>query len=112
MAFPRRPLWLVGALLVTVASALVAPPASAATFAFSPAADAYVGSPTPNDNFGTAATLRARDGRLTSYLRFDVAGIPAGETVSSATLHPVRATPQWRPSGPACTTRSLARASC
>src|SRR5680860_999659 len=86
MAFPRRPLWLVGALLVTIASALVAPPAGAATLTFAPAADAYVAKPTPGTNFGTAPTLRVRDGRLQSYLRFEVAGIPQGESVSSAKL--------------------------
>ncbi|HZJ49516.1 MAG TPA: DNRLRE domain-containing protein [Actinomycetota bacterium] len=86
MAFPRRPRWLVGALLVTVASALVAPSAGAATLAFAPVADAYVAGFAPDSNFGSAAILRVRDPSQNSYLRFDVAGIPTGETVSSAKL--------------------------
>jgi|GEM_PF-655477 len=86
MAHSRRPLWLTGALLVLVASALVASPAGATTLTFAPVADAYVAKPTPGTNFGTAPTLRVRDGRIQSYLRFDVAGIPSGESVSSAKL--------------------------
>lgn len=87
MAYPRRPLWLTGAVLMTFASVLVTPPqARATTLTFVPTADAYVAKPTRGTNFGTEPSLRVRDRRLQSYLRFDVAGIPQGESVTSAKL--------------------------
>jgi PKD repeat protein len=57
--------------------------------AFSAAADAYVNSSSVNRNFGTAGTLRVRDGSVSpphyvSYLKFDVAGL--GASVKAAKL--------------------------
>ena len=90
--------WLGAVFLVAATSAFVTAPAGAATLTLSAVADAYVAKPTPGTNFGTAPTLRVRDGRLQSYLRFEVAGIPQGESVSSAKLRLVSG------SGDACGT--------
>jgi PKD repeat protein len=67
----------------------VSPPPS--TLQFTPVADAYTKSDKPSTNYGTATTLRVKNGGTSStayhqksYLRFDVSGV-AG-TVTSAKL--------------------------
>lgn len=60
--------------------------AASSALTLPPAADAYVNSVYPNNNFGTASILRA-DGSpfVNSYLRFNVSGLN-GQTVLSAHL--------------------------
>jgi len=50
-----------------------------------PIADTYVASGTPNKNYGTNSTLAVQNG-VTSYIQFNLAGMPSGATVSRATL--------------------------
>jgi chondroitin AC lyase len=64
-----------------------APPGPSATFAA--IADSRVLQASPTTNYGTATTLGAdQDGvaQIESYLKFTVAGLPAGATVTSAEL--------------------------
>ena len=64
-------------------------PAAADTVTITPVADAYVSKSTAKRNYGTADPLEVLGGATTgdrqSYLRFKVP-VPAGETVTSATL--------------------------
>jgi hypothetical protein len=48
-----------------------------------PSADTFVISSTPNANYGSSITLRVVSG-ATSYLQFNLSGVPAGATVSKA----------------------------
>ena len=50
-----------------------------------PSADTFVSSSTPKTNYGPGITLVVGSGS-TSYLQFNLSGIPAGATVSKATL--------------------------
>ena len=62
-------------------------PAGGVTTTFGPSADAYVRSPAPTTNYGTATTLRAYgtgSSQTNSHLRFSVAGVEG--TVQSAKL--------------------------
>jgi arylsulfatase A-like enzyme len=61
-------------------------PATASTTTLTAQADAFVVSSAPNSNRGSAIPLRINDDVKRSYFRFDVAGLPAGESVTAATL--------------------------
>jgi hypothetical protein len=50
-----------------------------------PSADTFVSSSTPKTNYGSTIALVVGSG-TTSYVRFDLAGIPAGSSISKATL--------------------------
>jgi fibronectin type III domain protein/calcineurin-like phosphoesterase family protein len=85
----KRALALLGAAISLTASAAALGPgaASAATTIFNPVADAYVYSPSPTKNFGSADTVRANaDPAKTvyGYLRFDVQGL--NDPVTGAVL--------------------------
>lgn len=71
---------------MTASPTQIASPTPAITaFTFAPVADAYISKPKPASNFGTSNMLRLYGGPLgTSYLRFDVQGLPG--TVTHATL--------------------------
>ena len=85
---------LVASLAVVVATALAssgtvreAEAATTATVTFAPVADSYVQAASPATNSGSDKTVRAEGSPVVrSYLRFMVAGLPAGATVSSARL--------------------------
>ena len=49
------------------------------------AADSYISSATPTQNFGTATTLSVASGNA-ALVQFDLAGIPAGTNISKAYL--------------------------
>ena len=83
------------AVTLPAVTGLVAP-ALGATVTFTPVADAFVNRNQPNDNKGSSTVLRLRGDAKRSYLRFNVAGLPSGESVTKATLR-VFAT-----SGPMC----------
>jgi hypothetical protein len=74
-----------GVAAIAVMASLVTP-ASATSTTLSAVADAYVLSSKPNVNEGSSTTLRIRNLIKISYLRFQVPAIPAGESVSTATL--------------------------
>jgi len=64
------------------------PPQSGA-FTFGPAADTYVSQASPTSSYATSNTFSAVDGSSSAkqiFMRFDVAGLPAGATISSAKL--------------------------
>ena len=76
------------ALSVVVSSGLahsIPAGAAAKTLTFTPVADTYVSAAVPISNNGTRSSLRV-DGSpiVTTYIRFDVQGVPRG--VTSATL--------------------------
>lgn len=77
-------------LIVLLVTALVMTaglvPASASTTIVAPSADAFVLSSSPDANRGRAASLRIRGLTKVSYIRFDVPGLQAGETISAARL--------------------------
>jgi hypothetical protein len=50
-----------------------------------PSADTFVSSSTPKTNYGPAIALVVGQGS-TSYVRFNIAGVPAGSSISKATL--------------------------
>ena len=50
-----------------------------------PSADTFVSSSTPKINYGPAIALVVGSG-TTSYVQFNLAGIPAGASISKATL--------------------------
>lgn len=50
-----------------------------------PSADTFVSSATPNANYGSSIILAVGSG-TTSYLRFNLSGVPTGTPVSKATL--------------------------
>src|SRR5450432_1079141 len=50
-----------------------------------PSADTFVSSSTPKTNYGSSIALLVGSG-TTSYVRFNLAGIPAGASISKATL--------------------------
>ena len=50
-----------------------------------PSADTFVSSVAPTKNFGSGALLAVQSGS-TGYIRFDLSGVPAGATLSKATL--------------------------
>jgi hypothetical protein len=50
-----------------------------------PSADTFVTSATPNINYGSGIGLIVGPG-IETYIQFNLSGIPAGETVSKATL--------------------------
>ena len=77
---------LVAAALVLTSMAVLAPPSIAASMTVPAEADAFVVKSTPTINRGTASTLRIRNAGKVSYLRFNVPALPAGETVTAATL--------------------------
>ena len=52
-----------------------------------PVQDAFVTSLIPNQNFGTTNELKASDGPSWALLKFDLSGIPAGSTVTAATMY-------------------------
>jgi sulfatase-like protein len=84
-ATSKRAAGVVLAALTMVASLLLAP-ATATTTTFTAEADAFVLSSSPNANRGSATTLRIHDADKVSYFRFNVASLPTGEIVTSATL--------------------------
>jgi PKD repeat protein len=65
------------------------PPPTAATIEIQAAADTYAYSAQPTTNFGTDTGLVIRDTTQdrVSYILFDLVGIPANVTVTSAVLH-------------------------
>ena len=68
------------------------PPPTDATVDLPAAGDTFVYAANPTTNYGTDTGLVVRDGPATApdriaYLRFDLAPIPAGVTVTSAVLH-------------------------
>jgi hypothetical protein len=50
-----------------------------------PIADTYVASGAPNKNYGSNTTLAIQNG-ITSYIKFNLSGMPSGATVSRAIL--------------------------
>lgn len=50
-----------------------------------PSADAFVNSAAPSKNFGSGSLLAVQSGS-TSYIQFDLSSVPAGATLSKATL--------------------------
>lgn len=70
--------------------------ASATTTSFVAEADAFVVSSTPTANRGNSTSLKVNDDLKRSYLRFDVSGLPSGESVTDATLK------VFTTSGPKC----------
>ena len=55
------------------------------TITLYPVADAYVDVANPTTNYGATNYLEVNDGMRT-WIRFDLSGIPAGKTITSATL--------------------------
>jgi len=51
-----------------------------------PLADSYTSTANPTANYGAAATLSVSGARDTAYIQFNLASIPAGSTISKATL--------------------------
>ena len=51
-----------------------------------PLGDAYINSSSPGENYGTAGVLSVDGTATTSYIQFNLASIPAGATLSLATL--------------------------
>src|SRR4051812_30079524 len=83
-----RPAGLVSAVALAVACVLALTPgaARADSATFAPEADSYVSALTPDDNYGGASVLQMGASPLTrGYLRFDVQ-LPAGATVTGASL--------------------------
>ena len=82
---------LLGSVVVVALAIITAPappsPVTAATLVtVTASADAFVVKSSPASNKGTASTLRIRNAGKVSYVRFNVPVLPAGETVSAATL--------------------------
>jgi acid phosphatase type 7 len=80
------------AFAVTFAAAAAMPAfAGAATTVFSPVADSYVSSSSPNSNYGTSTQLKAQGSSPTyrSYLRFDVQGLSGQVTGAVLRLSPL-----------------------
>lgn len=50
-----------------------------------PSADTFVSSATPNLNYGPSISLTVGPG-TTTYIKFNLAGVPANATISKATL--------------------------
>ena len=76
-------------------------------FAFTPVADAQVASGNPNSNSGTTTNLFVQGTTATGtfgierdWLKFDLSSLPAGSTISSATLELWN----WRSNGPSMPT--------
>jgi hypothetical protein len=71
-------------------TAQTAPPGT--TFSFGPVADTYVSQASPGSNYAANSQLQAVGGGSSNssakqiYIRFDVSGLPAGASVSSARL--------------------------
>jgi unsaturated chondroitin disaccharide hydrolase len=66
-----------------------APPPPGNTFTFDPAADTYVDQANPTTSYGSAKKLGVVGGgnAKQAFIRFVVAGIPAGAAINSAKLH-------------------------
>jgi calcineurin-like phosphoesterase family protein len=73
-----------GAALATMVGLLT--PAGATTKTITAEADSFVLSSSPNAKRGGATSLRVLNAVKTSYIRFNVSGLPAGEVVHNATL--------------------------
>ena len=79
----RRAVALVGGLVLATGLLI---PASATTTSLRPTADAWVEADRPNANQGGSPFLRVFEDVQVSYMRFNVAALPAGEEVRGATL--------------------------
>ncbi|HVF08478.1 MAG TPA: DNRLRE domain-containing protein [Actinomycetota bacterium] len=91
----RTQVGIVASVTIVLASVMVSEPsvpASAATAAVTPAADAFVVTSSPTTNRGTSSTIRVRNAAKVSYVRFVVPAVPAGEAVTAATLELVATT--------------------
>jgi hypothetical protein len=77
-----------GTILLTTLALMAATftPASASTTTITSEADAFVLSGSPNANRGAATRLSINNDSKRSYFRFNLAGLPAGESVTSATF--------------------------
>jgi len=51
-----------------------------------PSGDSYTASPDPHTNYGATTTLMVDGAKGIGYIQFNLASIPAGATVSQATL--------------------------
>ncbi len=70
------------------ATSTTQPPADS-TFSFTPVADTYVNQASSGSAYGTSSSFSVVGGSTSAkqaFLRFDVAGLPAGTSVSSAKL--------------------------
>jgi 2',3'-cyclic-nucleotide 2'-phosphodiesterase (5'-nucleotidase family) len=69
-----------------------ATPCSSLTYNLTPVADSYVGSGRPTSNYGTSTTIYIQSSSTSTYgnergwLKFDLSSIPAGATITGATL--------------------------
>jgi hypothetical protein len=84
--------------VIVVTLVLTGAPASAETLTFTTIADSYVSKGAPSRNFGTATTLRVRDPGVKTHLKFQVSGIPADQSVETATVR------LFSPTGDTCST--------
>src|ERR687883_229408 len=77
--------------MLAIGHAPIPPAAAVATVSqtFTPVADAYVSSAKPSSNYGTSPKLKADASPVvTTYLRFDVTGIPGDVVQATLRLHP------------------------
>ncbi len=80
-------MWCSCLLLTLVAGAVFSAEASADTRTFTPVADAHVRSDKPASNFGALPTLQVDNSPIRrTYLKFDLSSLPAGSTITGATL--------------------------
>lgn len=81
-----RSLGVLAGLAIFAAAIVIGGSAGAASSTITPSADAYVQSNQKNRNYGTASSIQVDGSPVTNgYLRFNVS-VPAGETVTKATL--------------------------
>lgn len=75
----------VGITMLAIVLGLLAP-AAATTSTIATNADAFVNARQAGSNKGSSSELRIRNDFKYAYIRFDVPAVPAGESITSATL--------------------------